>query len=333
MMRQWYISIFVLCSLWGYGQQVPVLSTVGENNMVYNPAVSGSLPYVQVRLLQRTQWSGFEYAPNTQLLSAHSSIANSNSAIGGYLYNDRLGILGKSGARLDYAYHVPLGDYTMLSFGLAGKMQQYRTLHERIILDNQQDNLIDLTSRQTVWTPNADAGVYLFDEYFYLGFSGLNLLSKNFDLYQGATLLPALHLVGMGGINLPVGTGDVLSFSTKVVTVKGLPNWWEVNTLYDYQATFFLGAGYRHQDAIYGTIGANPFGGLYLYYSYDFGISVLRSVQSGSHEITLGYDIQYKDSYGRDKARYNLQRFSRGGFFKKKSKNPKPESRSESDHI
>jgi hypothetical protein len=52
---------------------------------------------------------------------------------------------------------------------------------------------------------------------------------------------------------------------------------------------FWVGAGYRLQDAVIVTAGLEIMPNLKLGYSYDYTTSDIRTYSSGTHEVMLGY--------------------------------------------
>ena len=56
---------------------------------------------------------------------------------------------------------------------------------------------------------------------------------------------------------------------------------------------FWIGASYRNRDAIVAVIEYQINRKFRFGYSYDFTISKLRTYESGSHELIIGYDFGY----------------------------------------
>jgi type IX secretion system PorP/SprF family membrane protein len=319
MMKSSYISLFILLNtLISFGQQIPVLSGFNTQDFIFNPAVTGNQPYLIAGLTHRSQWTGFEYAPSTQLLSIHSSIDNRNSSFGGVFYNDKNGVVGNFSSSVSYSYKVEIREAT-LSFGLSGSFAQYSLLSERVLLHDNNDQLVSGSGKMNAKAFNTSSGLYLQHPKYYVGVSGLNLLPTDYNFSNGASILPAKHFVVHYGYNFFVGTTDILTLSTKQTFISNLPTWTEVDLLYDLNQKVLLGIGYRHQDAIKLMLGGNFWKDFIGLYSYDIGINSLRSVNGGSHEITLAYHFHYNPTFSRDKKRYNTN-FKGKKFSLKRSK-------------
>jgi type IX secretion system PorP/SprF family membrane protein len=316
-----YISFIIFGWRNFYSQQIPVFSNVGMNNFILNPAHAGSKPYMVVNLKQRLQYTGIQYAPNTQYLDVHSSISNKNFGVGGYIYNETLGVLGKLHGNLTYAYHIPLGNDNKLSFGISAKINQNRTLSNRMILDSQNDVLLNLQTNQRKTFFGSDAGILLHGENYKLGFSVVNLYSTKYDLYNGAKLDATPHLNLEYGFSVYLGGESKLKFSGRNVFHGSLPTWSQTDVLYDLNQKFYTGLGYRWKDAMIVMVGANVWKDLQVYYAYDIGVSKVRNIRNGSHEITLRYHFHYDPIYSRDKARYSNKVYRGWKFsFKRKPK-------------
>ena len=87
--------LFVLGSILLYTdaftQQDPHYTQYMLNTMSVNPAYVGSKGHTVLTALGRTQWVGFEGAPDTQTLSYDTSLGLNRVGLGINLVNDKLG--------------------------------------------------------------------------------------------------------------------------------------------------------------------------------------------------------------------------------------------------
>ncbi|MBC7387835.1 MAG: type IX secretion system membrane protein PorP/SprF, partial [Opitutaceae bacterium] len=81
---------FILTLSWksGIAQLVPVYSQYLVNQTIINPAYAGANDCLNINALYRQQWAGYEGAPSTRTLSAHSPLKNRAVALGLNLVND-----------------------------------------------------------------------------------------------------------------------------------------------------------------------------------------------------------------------------------------------------
>ena len=88
------------------------------NSFIINPAVAGTEPVTVLGSTYRHQWAGFDGAPTTTILSAHSSFPNSIGA-GVIFYNDDMGgAVSQTGVELAGSYKINLPNTDAVSFGL-----------------------------------------------------------------------------------------------------------------------------------------------------------------------------------------------------------------------
>jgi type IX secretion system PorP/SprF family membrane protein len=321
-------SLVLMLPILGSAQQIPVFSGIGTDEYVYNPAEAGSKPYLVGHVKQRLQYLGVDYAPNTQLLSVHSSVSGRNFGVGGYFLNETNGVLGKIQGMGTYAYHIPLSDETSLGFGASVGIHQLRTIASRMILDNPNDNLLNNGANQSKSFFNSQVGMLLHNEMFYLGYSLQNTYATKHDLYNGSQLPQAFHHHIHYGLNFFSGEVGMISFTGRHVLVEGLPSWHQFGLLYDHNERFFIGAQYRWQDAVVGVVGARVWDELRLYYAYDFGVGGFRTANAGSHELSIVYHFHYDPIYSKDRKRYSnkVYRGWRISFKKKPKIQPTEES-------
>src|SRR5262245_53368020 len=101
-------------------QQDPQYSQYMFNLLAINPAYAGSADRMSLKALTRHQWVGFEGAPTTQTLTAHSPLLFESLCMGGTLMRDEYGPVTQYGFYVDMAYRVIMGNDARLAFGLKG---------------------------------------------------------------------------------------------------------------------------------------------------------------------------------------------------------------------
>lgn len=122
----------LLISKLGYAQEgLPIYSDyLTDNYYLIHPSMAGVANCAKVRLTARKQWFNQSDSPSLQTLSINSRVGESQSGIGGILFNDKNGFHSQSGAYATYAHHLMFSrnevDLNMLSFGLSAGAIQYR---------------------------------------------------------------------------------------------------------------------------------------------------------------------------------------------------------------
>lgn len=296
------------------GQQLPQFSQHMYNQQVLNPAVTGSEMYMVAQLSHRSQWVGFGNSPTTQLLGVHSSINHQNFGIGGYLFNDSYGPFNNFGVNGSYAYHLKVSRNTKLGIGLAATVSQFSVNGSKILLNNDADPLINLTTSESNIKYNGSFGLLLHNEIYYLGVSALNLIQQKDPLYKSNGMLGSLpsvyHFNATGGIGIGLNKTNTIYPSFLVKYIPNNPVQVDVNLRYILENVFEFGLSYRTNDAVIGIVKLYIKDNLNLIYSYDFTTSNMAIANKGSHEITLGYNIYYDTAYKKQRKRYQLKKVS-----------------------
>ena len=86
-----------------------------------------------------------------------------------------------------------------------------------------------------------------------------------------------------------------------VLYVAGLPMTINYNLRVHYKEKLTLGAGWRLKDALYLQAGYTFLEHFQVIYSYDIGISPLRHGHQGTHEIMVGYRMDFGNAHGKYK--------------------------------
>ncbi|MEM6376738.1 MAG: PorP/SprF family type IX secretion system membrane protein [Bacteroidota bacterium] len=293
-----------------HGQQLEQYTQFSINPYLINPAIAGTEDFLHLQAGYRNQWSGFEGAPETGYLSAHSTLNNrqlsvankrreqiSRVALGLVLLNDQTGPLEQSSGMLTFAYNFALNNQGLrISFGLNGGLKQFSYNPDGFtenLLDLDDPTLLELEDRQVL---QLAAGFWLYNDHFFLGGSSFQLVNsivaENTEPTADFTerLFPR-HYYFMGGLKLDLGNE---AYFVPAVLLKTLPDAaisFDITSKIVFADQFWLGANYRKEDSF------GLFGGflvkdrLEISLSYDFVLSSIRNASAGSSEIHVGYRI------------------------------------------
>lgn len=265
------------------------------NAYAYNSGVVGSQDYLQANIFYRNQWTGFEGAPKTYLLSLYGPLKKmKNAAVGGMVMADQTGLMSANTGYLTFAYHVKLNKKLRLGLGLSGGLKQYRVKLYDVKAYDQGDEYLTGTIL-TANTFDANAGLYLYGQKFFLGLSSMNMLNNrvNWKADKGR-LTP--HYYAMIGYKIKVKKDYEITPSVLVKYNEPAPVQMEYSLRITYKDWIWLGSSYRDQDAVAAMVGVKLMKKLNVAYAYDFPMSNIRKYQSGSHEICLSYNFIKKKS-------------------------------------
>ena len=309
------ISVITLCfiSLLSSAQQIPMYSQYIMNGFLVNPSFAGKDGYTTINLTVREQWAGLKGAPETYALSFQTRILKDSYiskstivrrkfvrptrggrvGIGGYVFNDKNGIMRRTGLQAQYAYHIPVGEssgYTNnLSFGLALTAYQYAIDTEGQIYD-QNDPYLNQYDR-SVFIPDFNFGVSYTTARYYLGFAMTNLMRGTvlFTDSNASNLRSELgHYFLTGGVKIPLGGNWELEPSgflkSSDILLQSLQL--DLTTRVYYRDDYWAGVSWRTNDALIMLIGFK-YDRFYFAYAFDFTLTDIRNHSLGSHELTL----------------------------------------------
>jgi type IX secretion system PorP/SprF family membrane protein len=252
-----------------------------------NPAATGNSDNIDIFVLARRQWTGFDNAPLTQTLNIHNYFQRIRSGLGLTATHDETGIGNRLiNAKLAYAYHVNLGEKWLLSLGLsAGILQNTFDPSGHFYIDTA-DPLLATLEKKSQLDPDFDFGIELSSQRFLFGASVTHIAR----LPDAATTLKlSQQYFGYVSYKQPVGESFDL-----IAGVRGT-NFDEAYFV-DFSLTgmllkkYWIGAMFRPDNAVAGMIGMQ-IGFVRLGYSYDYSMGSAASLAKNSHEIMLSFKI------------------------------------------
>jgi type IX secretion system PorP/SprF family membrane protein len=300
------VVLLVIFIAEGNSQQSPLYSQYMLNGFLLNPAVAGSEGYTAVNLTVREQWLGLTDGPATYALSfqtrlmQESQISRSKSVrkrgrsasrggrvgLGGYIFNHRNGAVDRTGIKLTYAYHIDL-ESAQLSFGLSMVGYQYRLDENRIKLEIPDDDLW-LGIHQSVFIPDADAGVYLSNADLWVGLSVDQLLEAAIkfgdDGYESFVMERTFNL--MGGYDFMVNRDLTLSPSAYIKVTGSGKIQADISGRCYFRQDFWGGLTYRTGHSVVVMAGVRV-DRLVFGYAYDIGLNGLMKHTYGTHEFSF----------------------------------------------
>jgi type IX secretion system PorP/SprF family membrane protein len=262
-----------------------------RNGLAFNPAYAGSSDAFAASIVYRQQWTGFDGAPKTEVLSAHAPLKNDRVALGLLVYNDAYGVTNNTGLFLNYAFRIHLKK-GILSLGLkAGGYMQSENLNS--VITDQANDPVFADGSKKVTVPNCGAGIFYYGERFYTGFSIPGFLSSragkiyhdfanyNFMLTSGVLFSLSQHV----------------KFSPSFLLNYSLPTNIQLDLTGNMMFWNFvwIGGSWRMQDnsgvamiqfQISPQIGIG--------YSFDYSFGDLNKFNNGSHEVMLVWELRYK---------------------------------------
>lgn len=303
-----------------YGQQDPMFTKYMFNSLWYNPAYAGSNDHMVATIIHRSQWIGIEGSPQTQTFTIHTPLENNKVGIGFSLVNDKIGPTNTLMANLAYAYRIPVG-YGKLSFALQAGFTNFRADWNKLIISDPDPNF---NVNPNKWIPNFGAGIYYYTNRFYAGLGVPHLIEYDLspkevdnDIYAKQyrhyyfTMGAAFNVKGPDIIFKPsimIKNVGLLSKFNKEVAFQSVtaPTEFDLDISFFFYQALWLGAAFRSSfEAFDNERSTYDSADLWMAYylnnglriglAYDYSLpKVLRSKNSGSVEVMLGYEFDYK---------------------------------------
>lgn len=292
MAKRWFGVVLALgVSTAMLAQQDPQFTQYMFNMLSLNPAYAGSADRVELKALSRHQWVGFEGAPTTQTLTVHSPLPYESVALGGTIMRDSHGPVTQYTFMADVAYRIFMGD-AKLSFGLKGGLNYFQGEFANLSPLDAGDQVFQ-QNVNTKLDPQFGFGVMYYSDRYYIGISTPKLLRTEFFETDSLAFVSSPgqrpHYFLSGGYVFDLGTYTKFKPTFLVKAVQGAPLSFDLSANFLFYEKFWLGAMYRHEDAVGAMLQYHINNDLTVGYAYDYPLSTLRNYSGGSHEIMLGF--------------------------------------------
>jgi len=287
----------------GYGQSSPQSSLFNQNILNFNSAYAGTKIGVHLDGSFRYQWLDLEGAPVSQFASAHLALPGIRSGFGISLYNDAIGSENNFSARFALARNFDL-KRSNISVGLdLGIGQKALDGSELITADGQYDNgTVNhndpslLNERGSGLAPDLGAGILYRISRTMVGVSVRNIVKKSFALADNQSLVEDKPVFYVFAQHVIEPSYTIKLIPALLVKSNLVSHQLDVQLAVVFRETFQAGLGYRGfndrtQDAAVAMVGYHFSTDLLFTYGYDIGLSGLKSVHSGSHELAVSYRI------------------------------------------
>ncbi len=313
-------SIFLSGS--SFAQINPQFSQFFQNYMLINPAATGVEDYWDLKTSYRSQWTGFDGAPNTGFMSVSGTL-NSDAwlgtqgvktaldgespkrsfrpgttikhGLGAYVMIDRFGPVAQNYGGINYAAHYRLTPDIKFSLGTSVGLNN-TALNPSLLtskeaeIDQTYQSYMNSISSTTYFNWNMGAWVYSYN--FFIGYSTQHITGNR--IFFGDQFLDAdvnLHHFITAGYRVPLSDDvDLIpSFLAKYMAPGPLS--FDLACKIRYQNKIWFAATYRRDDAVAIGVGMVLNRMLNISYSYDYQVSRLRNYSLGGHEVMLGLNL------------------------------------------
>jgi len=328
-----YLLAVLLClSHAAQAQQSFRFSQYFQNAVTFNPAVSGSEDFVDLKVGYRQRLSGMSDAPQTYFISAHAPIEkkqknysfqnnslrisnpniydelalsrrpalqNFSHGVGGYIVSDMQGIFQQTSGFLTYALGYQIGN-TIVSLGAGAGMISRELDMEGVVVGDSEvtDDVYQayLAQQGRITDFDVNAGIFVRNEHFYVGYSANRIVENEiFANVEEINATDQMEHYGMLGLRFNLNNTLLVTPGAFVKYVADEPLIYDLNLRIKYNDLLWLGASYRNTSTVVGMAGITLSNFINLGYSYDLGLAEVNDFTSGVHEIALGFMLFNKN--------------------------------------
>jgi type IX secretion system PorP/SprF family membrane protein len=308
------LLLFMQSSL--YAQQDAQFSQYIFNGIYINPAYAGYRQELNAHVFYRSQWVGIPGAPQTMSLAVDGNVHDNKMGLALQVVNDKIGAQSMLSAYGNYAYRIRLKEEQehYLSLGLGAGLAQVGLDGGKLDPGNPNDPYLT-GERQTTLLFDARAGIYYTTEQFYAGFSVDNLAAQLMSKQQSpamAAIIPRPHYYLTAGGLLPLSETVYLKPSFLLKDDRGGPTSLDLNSFVLLNEVIWVGASYRtavhlynkpdlqsdltKRSAVLGMIEVYATPQLRIGYSYDYALNGFQSYNNATHEISIGYYVNKRNT-------------------------------------
>ncbi len=307
-------------------QYVPNNSQAFQFMNLYNPAFSGVENFDDLKFGYRYQWAGFgKYSPkfinlayhrrikqpldlayNSTRISDFSSSGNQSlpkskrmiHGMGVNIFQSSVGVIKSIGGSFTYSLNYPLSKGYRFAMGVSGLIENRKLNIGEVAVrdpDEYYNYLLRSSTSQTDF--NVRAGVLLYSENFYVGFSYLPLVNIALQASDLAMETPFYRGSVQLGYAFPLNAEVTLKPS--IIALMQMNNEFVVdyNVKAYIQNKVWLGLTYRDIKSGVAILGFNLNETFTASYSFELSVGDFKKFDDGSHELVLSARLRNLKRY------------------------------------
>ena len=287
-----FLTLIIMLLLYSKGillaQQLPQYTQYMYNTSTINPAYVNENNRMDATLSYRAQWIGIDGAPETKALTV-SGIINNKIGLGVNIFKDNIGPSTEFSSNAVFSYYLNISKKVKISLGINAGIDFFEVDYSKGNYYDQDDVLFSYDNYFNA-LPAVGAGIYVFNDNWYVGFSMPNVLINQSNVVSDKNLIHRdNHIYFIGGYVIDISSTLKLKPSILVKTIDHAPATIDASLNVLFLQKFTLGASHRLKDSFSALAGFQISKNFFLGYSYDYSISDLGDYNQGSHEIILKY--------------------------------------------
>ncbi len=305
-----------------YCQSDPQFNQYWALPSYYNPAAAGESDFVRVRGAARLQWLGIKHAPKSFAVTGDMPLKlfGKRLGIGATVTSESLGLFSNIMAGVQANYRFTFKNKTFIVAGLQLGFFNSKFKGTEVYIPDGDDyhTTNDPAIPTQDLTGNAfdlGLGAWYVHPLFSVGISGQHLLKPSVTMQQEGSDTGGAqeYKTELGRMAYLMAIGNIALKNTLFVLQPSLllksdfqMFMAEITARATYNRFLFASLGYRLNDAISISAGVE-FKNFFVGYAYEYPLSAIGKVSSGSHELVAGYSLKL-DLSGKNKNRHRAVR-------------------------
>ncbi len=263
------------------------------NRYAINKAFAGSRDALTLFGSYKKGWVGMEGSPSGQYFSANTPLKNDKIALGLSFFNQQYAVSQNTGFALSYTYRIRTNDHTWLGFALSGGGNFVSAKWNDVFTIDGNDDAF--ATNETSFKPIIGFGISMYSDKFFAGLSIPSFFvqseyadSLDFDMGK-------INYIATAGYAFDAGEKWIIQPSF-MARYDGLMSDLivDINATVIWNKLLWLGVSYRTTSDIVGIVGYQITPQLRFAYSYNYTMTEISSYNSGTHEISIQYDFNFK---------------------------------------
>ncbi|ADR20415.1 membrane protein [Marivirga tractuosa] len=285
-------------------QTNPLLGQYIQNLPAYNPSLAGVNDFLDINAGFRQQWVGFQQAPQTNYVSAYSTIKfdgdkersdfaqSLKHGVGGFVILQNQGYYRQTEVSFTYAVHVPVFNETYFSLGLSPSFYNNKIdLSDLWVKDESTDETYQSVMENGYSNTflHTNIGISLYSSDYYISYSLMEAselqLRGNEDTNNNISR--GRHHI-MGGYRFQINQDFDIIPNTFIRIDQARPTFYELGVRSQYQGNLWAGLSYRNDNTLVSMLGIHFKEKYKIGYAFEYKWGEVSQYNSGSHEVVLG---------------------------------------------
>lgn len=293
MMKKTLLSYcLLLIAIISNGQYTPSMSQYMFDQLLINPAYAGNRETTSISAISRNQWIGFDGAPKTQSIIAHSPFMKKTVGLGVSLQIDKIGVNNHTAFFTYYSYRIPI-QKGKLSIGLSAGINMIRSNYDKIYTTMPNDIVFENASSYN--HVNFGTGLFYKHPKYFIGFSTPFIIDyREQSIVHNNEEVHKLNFILSSGMLFKLNDNFKLKPSILFKTYPDYASQLDINSNLIYNDILWFGLSMRTDDALVWLIEYQISPQLRFGFSHDFPFTEIARFSIGTNEILIRYEFGYK---------------------------------------